>query len=77
MTVTEARKQLCRLLDEVAQSHGPVQFAGKRNSAVLVGEEDWRAIRETLRLTSIPGMRDSINVGMSTQVDECHDEINW
>lgn len=42
-----------------------------------VEEEDWRAIRETLRLTSIPGMRDSINVGMSTQVDECHDEIDW
>lgn len=77
LAVTEARKQLYRLLDEVAQSHEPIQIAGKRNSAVLVGEEDWRAIRETLRLTSIPGMRDSIDIGMSTPVDECHDELDW
>ena len=77
LAVTEARKQLYRLLDEVAQSHEPIQIAGKRNSAVLVGGEDWRAIQETLHLTSIPGMRDSINVGMSTPVDECHDELDW
>ena len=77
VTVTEARKRLYKLLDEVAQSHEPVQIAGKRNSAVLVGEEDWRAIQETLYLTSIPGMRESIQEGMATPVDECDEELDW
>ena len=77
VTVTEARKRLYKLLDEVAQSHEPVQIAGKRNSAVLVGEEDWRAIQETLYLTSISGMRESIQEGMATPVDECNEELDW
>ena len=77
ITATEARKRLYKLLDEVAQSHEPIQIAGKRNSAVLIGEDDWRSIQETLYLTSIPGMRESILAGMKTPVDECEEELNW
>ena len=77
ITATEARRRLYNLLDEVAQSHEPVQIAGKRNSAVLIGEDDWRSIQETLYLTSIPGMRESILAGMKTPVDECEEELNW
>ena len=55
LTATEARKRLYTLLDDVAQSHEAVQIAGKCNSAVLVSEEDWRAIQETLNLMSTPG----------------------
>jgi len=77
ITATEARRRLYNLLDEVAQSHEPVQIAGKRNSAVLIGEDDWRSIQETLYLTSIPGMRESILAGMKSPVDECEEELNW
>ena len=77
VTVTEARKRLYKLLDEVAQSHEPVQIAGKRNSAVLVAEDDWRAIQETLYLNSIPGMRESITKGLKTPVEECEKELDW
>lgn len=77
ITATEARRRLYNLLDEVAQSHEPIQIAGKRNSAVLIGEDDWRSIQETLYLTSIPGMRESILTGMKTPVDECEEELNW
>ncbi len=77
VTVTDARRNLYKLLDEVAQSHEPVQIAGKRNSAVLVGDEDWRAIQETLYLTSIPGMRESIQEGMATPVAECDEDPDW
>jgi prevent-host-death family protein len=77
MTATEARKRLYKLLDEVAESHEPVQIAGKRNSAVLISEDDWRAIQETLYLTSIPGMRESIKKGMETPVEECEEELDW
>ena len=77
LTATEARKKLYTLLDEVALSHEPVQIAGKRNSAVLVSEEDWRAIKETLFLLGIPGMRESIRKGMNTPLEECDDGIEW
>lgn len=77
LTVTEARKRLYSLLDEVAESHEPVQITGKRHSAVLVSEEDWRAIQETLYLISIPGMRESIRKGLKTPVEECDEELDW
>ena len=77
MSATEARKQLYKLLDEVAQSHEPVQITGKRGSAVLVSEDDWRAVQETLHLVSIPGMRDSVLAGMATPIDELSDELDW
>lgn len=60
ITATVARKQLYSLLDDVAESHEPIQIAGRRNSAVLLSEDDWRSVQETLYLTSIPGMRESI-----------------
>ncbi|HMM36550.1 MAG TPA: type II toxin-antitoxin system Phd/YefM family antitoxin, partial [Thermoanaerobaculia bacterium] len=56
ITASEARARLYGLLDETAESHEPIQIRGKRNSAVLVSEDDWRAISETLHLVSIPGM---------------------
>jgi antitoxin YefM len=48
LTATEARKRLYSLVDDVAESHDPVQIVGKRNTVILVSEEDWRAIQETL-----------------------------
>ena len=77
LTATEARKQLYTLLDDVSESHSPIQIAGKRNSAVLVAEDDWRAIQETLHLHSMPGMRESIIEGLSTPVDECERDLDW
>lgn len=77
ITATEARKQLYGLLDDVAASHEPVQIAGKRHSAVLIAEDDWRAVQETLYLTSVPGMRESILRGLRTPVEKCAKELDW
>jgi len=77
LSATEARKSLYNLVDEVALSHVPIQIVGKRHSAVLISEDDWRAIQETLHLTSIPGMRDSIQKGLKTPVAECSEELAW
>ena len=77
ITVTQARKNLFNLVDEVAESHEPVQISGKRASAVLISEEDWRSVQETLHLCSIPGMRRSIQEGLSTPVEECDTELEW
>ncbi|OAB56861.1 antitoxin [Leptolyngbya valderiana BDU 20041] len=77
ITATEARSKLYRLIDETAESHQPIIITGKRNSAVLISEEDWSAIQETLFLLSVPGMRESIREGMETPVDECAEEPGW
>ncbi len=77
ITATEARKQLYSLLDDVADSHHPIQITGKRSSAVLISEEDWRVIQETLYLQSIPGMKASIKKGLKTSVDKCATEPGW
>src|SRR5690554_8119443 len=68
ITATEARSNLYRLIDETAESHQPIVIMGKRNKAVLVSEEDWSAIQETLYLLSVPGMRESIREGMDSPV---------
>ena len=77
MSATEARKQLYKLLDDVAQSHEPVQITGRRSNAILVSEDDWRAVQETLYLVSIPGMRESILEGMATPAAELEGELDW
>lgn len=77
ITATEARSKLFRLIDEAAESHQPVLISGKRNSAVLVSEEDWAAIQETLYLLSIPGMRESIRKGLETPLDKTSTKLTW
>ena len=77
LTASQARTKLYKLLDKVASSHEPIQITGKRNNAILISEEDWRAIRETLYLLSIPKMRESIRKGLKTPLKECGKELEW
>jgi antitoxin YefM len=77
LSASEARKRLYNLVDEVKETHQPIQIVGKRGSAVLVSEEDWKAIEETLYLVSIPGMRESIKKGLKTPVEKCKEEPGW
>lgn len=77
ITASEARNRLYRLVDETAAAHRPILITGKRSNAVMVAEEDWNAIQETLHLLSVPGMRESIQAGLATPVDECATEPGW
>jgi prevent-host-death family protein len=77
LTASEARSKLYRLIDEAASTHTPILITGKRSNAVLIAEEDWRAIQETLYLLSIPGMRESIREGLNTPIEECAKDLEW
>jgi antitoxin YefM len=77
LTASKARARLYQLLDQAASSHEPIQITGKRANAVLVSEDDWRSIQETLYLLSIPGMRESIRKGMKEPVEKCLPELKW
>jgi antitoxin YefM len=77
LTASEARANLYRLMDEAAESHQPITISGKRNDAVLISAEDWRAIQETLHLLAVPGMRESIKEGMAEPIEDCSTELDW
>lgn len=80
MTTFSAKKaseELVRLIALVGQSHEPIEIAGQEGNAVLLAEEDWRAIQETLYLSSIPGMAQSIREGMDASEDDCVQELDW
>jgi prevent-host-death family protein len=77
ISITEARNNIYRLIDMTSEEGEPIQITGKRGNAVLISEEDWRAIKETLYLVSIPDMRESIIKGMNEPIDKCHNKIVW
>lgn len=77
LTATDARSKLYSLIDEAAATHKPIIITGKRGNAVLIAEEDWNAIAETMHLLSIPGMRESIKEGLSQEPSECSKELDW
>lgn len=76
-TASKARAKLYTLIDHVADVHEPVYITSKRNKAVMISEEDFRAMQETLYLLSIPGMRESILKGRKESTDECSDQLDW
>lgn len=77
LNATEARSKLYSLIDEATETHQPVVITGKRGNAVLVPEDDWNAISETLHLLSVPGMRKSIQEGLKQNLSECSKELDW
>ena len=77
VNVTEARANLYKLIDDTSVSHEPVVITGKRGNVVLLAEDDWNAINETLHLLSVPGMRESILEGMQESTDSAATELKW
>ena len=76
VNATEARAKLYSLIDETASSHQPIVIKGKRANAVLISEEDWNAISETLHLLSISGMQESIKEGLEQDLTGCSKELD-
>ncbi|MCK5354742.1 MAG: type II toxin-antitoxin system Phd/YefM family antitoxin [Methyloprofundus sp.] len=77
LNVTEARSKLYSLIDETANTHQPITIKGKRGNAILVSEEDWNAISETLYLLSVSNMRESIQTGLKESLESCSKELAW
>jgi antitoxin YefM len=73
----DAQISLPQLLAETAHSHEPIHILSEPANGILISEEDWRSVQETLHLLSIPGMRESIREGMATPLEECSQELHW
>lgn len=77
INATTARSNLYTLIDQTMELHEPIVISGKRNNAVLIAEEDWNAIQETLYLCSIPGMRESILEASREPLEDSVEDIGW
>jgi prevent-host-death family protein len=77
INITNARKNLYKLVESLAETHVPIHITGRSASAVLIGEDDWRSIEETLHLMSVPGMRESIIKGMKEPLEKSTTQIEW
>lgn len=77
--VTQARQNIYKLIDEIISNSEPLQITSKKGSVVVISEEDWRAIQETIYLLSVPGIREALTEGANTPVEECKtlEEIGW
>ena len=72
ISITKARAKLNQIVSEVNESSQPITIINNRGkNAVLIGEEDWKAIQETLYLNSIPDMSQSILASKKEDLSEC------
>ena len=77
LNATEARSKLYSLIDEATETHRPVVITGKGGNAVLISEEDWNAISETLHLLSVPEMKESIQKGLKQNLSKSSGKLDW
>ena len=77
--ITNFRKDIYNLLEQVIKYNEPINISTKNGNAVLLSEEDYNSIMETLYVISIPGLKDEIikrtNDDSEEYVDES--EIEW
>ena len=77
VSATTARSNLYRLIDQVNDESEPLTITGQRGNAVLVGEDDWMAIQETLFLASVPGLTESIRQARADGIEAGSADLDW
>lgn len=76
---TNFRKNIFELLEQTIKYNEPVNISTKNGNAILISEEDYNGLMETLYLTSVRGMKEKIVEGLETPIEEClsDDEVQW
>lgn len=73
---TNFRKNIFEMLDQTIKYNEPVNISTKSGNAVLISEDEYNSLVETLYLTSIPGMKEKLQEGINTPIEEC-EEFEW
>lgn len=76
-TIQQVVNNINQLIEEISISHQPITILGENKNAVLISQDDWNSIQETLYLSSIPNMKESIKEGLATPIDECDEALDW
>lgn len=79
INITNFRKNIFSILEQTIKFNEPVNIITKDGNAVIMSEEDYRGLMETLYLSSIPSMKDTILEGLRTPLEDClsEDEVGW
>jgi prevent-host-death family protein len=77
MSVSQVRANLYNVIEQTTKSHEPILITGEKSNAVILSQEDWKAIEETLYLNSIPNMANSIQESMNADDSEFSENIQW
>lgn len=77
--ITNFRKNAFNYVEQTIRYNEPLNISTRDGNAVLLSEEDYSGIMETLYLVSAPGMRKKIMDGMKTPLEDCVDEdaVEW
>lgn len=77
--ITNFRKNIFELLEQTIKYNEPVNISTKAGNAVIISEEDYNGLMETVYLSSIPQLREQIIEGLHTSLDEClpENEVHW
>lgn len=77
--VTAFRKNIFQLLEQTIKYNEPVNVSTKDGNVIVLSEEDYNSLMETLYLSSIPGMKETIAEGLNTALSECvpESEVQW
>ena len=77
MTAIVAQRNFTTILDAVIKQGDTISIVTDDGAAMLVSQDEWYGLIETLYLQSIPGMKESILEGKATPLDECLDSVGW
>ncbi len=77
--ITNFRKNIFSLLEQTIKYNEPVNISTKEGNAVVISEEDYNGLMETLYLSSIPAQREKIVEGLRTPIEDClpENEVEW
>lgn len=77
--ITNFRKNIFGMLEQTIKYNEPVNISTKDGNAVIISEEDYNGLMETLSLCSIPGMKEKITQGLKTPLEDCvpENEVHW
>ncbi|PTB85383.1 type II toxin-antitoxin system prevent-host-death family antitoxin [Pseudidiomarina aestuarii] len=79
MIITSVAEQddLDQLIDDATMSHLPMFIVGKTNNGVLIAEDDWYAIQQTLLIESLVELNQTLKEGMRTPIEQCSNKLDW
>ena len=79
INITNFRKNIFSMLEQTIKFNEPVNVSTKDGNAVVLSEEDYNGLMETLYLSSVPQVKDEIVEGLHTPLEDClgENEVSW
>ncbi len=71
VSISEVRKNIFNLFDNVVDSHEPLYIKTKKDAVIVLSVEDYNALEETLYLQSVPGFVEEVKEAIEQPIETC------